>query len=55
MLTDGEYETMLQTAKDIHETEQKRLADEEAARKAEADWLEKIRVDQEIEARIGIT
>jgi hypothetical protein len=36
MLTDGEYETMLQTAIDIHETEQKRLADEEAARKAEA-------------------
>jgi len=49
--TDGTYEAKLIIAKDEYKTEQKRLTDEEAARKAESERLEKVRLEQEAEAK----
>ena len=48
--TDGEFDSHLIIAKDDYEKEQKRLAEEEAARKAEAERLEAVRKEQEAEA-----
>uniref|UniRef100_A0A6M3IG13 Uncharacterized protein n=1 Tax=viral metagenome TaxID=1070528 RepID=A0A6M3IG13_9ZZZZ len=47
---DAKYSEVLQSAKEKHEAEQKRLAEEEAARKMEAEHLEKVRKEQEAEA-----
>ena len=49
-MTDEEWDIALSQAKESHAVEQKRLADEEAARKAEAVRLETIRQEQEAEA-----
>ena len=48
--TDGEYEARLIVAKDEYEAEQKRLAEEADARKAEAERLEAVRKEQEAKA-----
>ena len=49
-LSDDEYEMILATVKDNYEFEQKRLADEEAARVAESKRLEAVAKKQKIEA-----
>lgn len=49
-MTDEEFEALLTEKKTDYETEQTRIAEEEAARKAENERLEKIRKEQEAEA-----
>ena len=48
---DAKYEEVLNAAIEKYQTEQKRLADEEAARKAENERLEAIRKEQDIKAK----
>ena len=48
---DAKYDEVLLAAMEKYEAEQNRLADEEAARKAESERLEKVRLEQEAEAK----
>jgi len=50
-MDDGTFEMILTDAHVKYEAEQKRLAEEEAARKAESERLEKVRKEQEAEAK----
>ena len=47
---DAKYDEVLLEAKEKHEAEKKRLAEEEAARKTEIDRLERVRLEQAVES-----